>query len=113
MMIARIEIRGDAPAELLQLLPRLGLEAVLRETDVVPCIDRRAEAASVEPSIGLRVVFGTNRAIDTGSSTAPTIAIAMGVVTNANDALTDFVTDSPMAAACFILANVLGLPSPI
>jgi DNA-binding NtrC family response regulator len=76
-------------------------------------IDQRAEAASVGPSIALRVVFGANRAIDTGSLTAPTIAIAMGVVTNADDALTDFVTDSPMAVACFILSKILGLPSPI
>jgi Sigma-54 interaction domain len=110
-MTARIEIRGDTPAKLLQLLPRLGLEAVLRDGDVVSRPDRHTAAASFESSLALRVQFGTDRTIDTGSPTPPNIVI--GGDTDAGDSLVDFATDSPMAAACFILSNALGLPSPI
>ncbi len=93
--LARVELGGKAPAELLRLLPALRIEplgAAPRAT-----VDFRVELDDVSDAIrrrrGLRVIVSDRlEAADGGRS--------------------DFVADDFRAVACFILSRALRLPAP-
>jgi transcriptional regulator with AAA-type ATPase domain len=128
-MIARIELGTGALAELLRLLPLLGLEPVPLEpvlaasimasdSAIAPDSSAPVAASSDATAVALRVEFGLYRGTRAASPTALTIAIlepnpALEPVAETTTATADFVCASPIAAACFILARALHLVSPI
>lgn len=134
-MFARIELGVGAPADLVRLLPLLGLEPVLLEharPGSVIDADFAADPASnfstpdttVSPAApgtarpaALRVEFAMQRASLSASGSVVTVALIErdspleSVARNAPAA--DFVCHSAIAAACFILSRALRLPAPL
>jgi hypothetical protein len=113
--LARVELSSDAPAEVIRLLPLVGLEPVSRISTTSPSGSNLADASLV----AIRVDFAAPRTpaaktTETGqNSGAPaTIAIAFDSIPPLGTDLTaDLVTDSAVAAVCFILSRILGLAS--
>ncbi len=100
--LARVELSNDAPAEVLRLLPLVGLAPVIR-------------ADANAPSAALRVRFGGSRqgvGIPATPLAPATITIASATVSPDLQEAADLVTDSAIAAVCFILSRVLGLAAP-
>jgi hypothetical protein len=134
-MIARIELGAGVPAELVRLLPLLGLKPVLLEpipaasvitpdyamasdSALAPDSAGSASAPTAAMAVALRVEFGMYRRSRGASPAALTIAIsernpALEPIAETAAATADFVCDSSIAAACFILARALRLASPI
>jgi len=134
-MIARIELGAGVPAELVRLLPLLGLKPVLLEpipaasvitpdsamasdSALAPDSAGSASAPTAAMAVALRVEFGMYRRSLGASHAALTIAIsernpALEPIAETAAATADFVCDSSIAAACFILARALRLASPI
>jgi len=112
-MSARIELGAGAPAELVRLLPLLGLEPV--PVEPIPSASRTASEPPMPPA--LRVEFGLRHDHRDDSSAVITIALlepgaAFEPVAEPVDS-PDFVCDSAIAAACFILSRALRLPSSV
>ena len=113
--LARVELSSDAPAEVIRLLPLVGLEPTGCLGTTPPSGSKRGDTSL----IAMRVAFGADRAhavemADAAKKTdAPAkIAIAFGSASLAEHATADLVTDSAVAAVCFILSRILGLASP-
>ncbi|HEX3409641.1 MAG TPA: sigma 54-interacting transcriptional regulator [Candidatus Binataceae bacterium] len=111
--LARVELSSLAPAEVLRLLPLVGLEPVSR-------VRNDASSSSVSRDsrpVAIRVIFsGHARSdlspIDAGDAPA-TIAVAFDSNPTAETGSNiDFVTGSAIAAVSFILSRTLGLASP-
>lgn len=121
--LARIELGSDAPAEVIRLLPLVGLEPV----------GPAGSASSSPTSTGakmpdatyqakVRVEFDTPRSnlVDTAvmakagyTQVGPTtLRIAFDSAPREEQSSADFATDSAHAAVCFILSHALGLASP-
>ena len=133
-MIARVEVGPDVPAEVIRLLPLVGLEVV-----------RGADAASLRTSTGghspklaeqraMQGEFGAHRVIMLDSpdkfiradkvnwadklkaldppSGPLALRIAFDPLASGRNSSADFVTDSAVAAVCFILSRALGLAAP-
>ena len=116
--IARVELGQDAPAELVRLLPLVGLEPVFEATQPGSDSSSPTAAAPSAAPVALRVEFATNRADPAASPTTLTIArvgrdLKIDAATHAGNLTADFVSGSAIAAACFILSHALGLASPI
>ncbi len=114
--LARVELGSGAPAEVIRLLPLVGLEPVSRAGVASPLASTRADAPPAAPPVAMRVEFGARRAdTDTEDTTvAPaTLTIALESTPLGEHWTADFVTDSAAAAVCFILSRVLGLASPL
>jgi hypothetical protein len=127
-MIARIELGAGAPPELLRLLPLLGLEPVPLEpvlaasimasdSAIAPDSSAPVAAPTDATAVALRVEFGIYRE---NRGAAATTGITIAILERdpplepvAETVTADFVCDSSIAAACFILARTLRLVSPI
>lgn len=113
-MFARIELGAGAPAELVRLLRLLGLEPILFES--VPNAPRTALEPAMPPA--LRVAFDRYRGTVPASRNVLNVSIierrpAKQPVAVTDTATADFVCDSSIAVACFILARALRLVSPV
>ena len=100
--LACVELSSDAPAEVLRLLPLVGLEPVI-DADA----NGRAAALCVHFD-GIRRVVKARTMPFAPASTM----IAFGGAPPDTQAAADFVTDSAIAATCFILSRVLGIAPP-
>jgi sigma-54 interacting transcriptional regulator len=112
--LARIELSSGAPAEVIRLLPLVGLEPVCHGGAALRLASTGAAAPLAAPPIAMRVEFGTHRAsIPTDTTGAPTtLTIALDSAPLGEHPTADLVTDSARAAVSFILSHVLGLASP-
>jgi Sigma-54 interaction domain len=117
--LARIELGNGAPAEVIRLLPLVGLEPVLGSGAASPLAVSRSDALPLAPAVALRVAFGRRCAETAGTgdredtSGAPaTLTIALETTALDEDWTADLVTDSAVAAVCFIFSRALGLGSP-
>jgi DNA-binding NtrC family response regulator len=127
--LARIELGSDAPAEVIRLLPLVGLEPVLRPGAASLLASTRSQDASlVAAPAAMRVEFvgrGEDRqdrqdvadradaAVMQDRTVAPvTLTIAHEATSLAANSTADLVTDSAVATVCLILSRALGLASP-
>lgn len=92
---ARVALTGNAPAELLRMLPLLGVEALTSDACEHP---------------DLLVSFSSGPTVE-GHAGVPIVRMALR--TDGPEHGTDFVYESPRAAACFILSRALGLAAPL
>ena len=107
--LARVVLGKGAPAELIRLLPLVGIDAVIPMEDP-PHVSFPGGAAPSAPPKALHVEFG-ERPADAAVSPA-TLTIAIAPDARGENSAADFVAASAEAAACFILSRALGLPSP-
>ena len=113
--LARVELSLDAPAEVLRLLPLVGLRPVIRaDADARLPAAPTAAPPTVLP-VALRIEFGRGRP-DAGTPAPPlapaTITIASDSAPSDLQGTADLVTDSAIATVCFILSRILGLAAP-
>jgi DNA-binding NtrC family response regulator len=92
---ARVALTGNAPAELVRMLPLLGVEALTPDGCEHP---------------DLLVSFSSGPTVE-GYAGVPIVRMALR--TDAPEYGADFVYESPRAAACFILSRALGLAAPL
>ncbi len=114
--LARIELSSDAPAEVIRLMPQVGLEPVLRARETSPPASTRAHERQVQAPLVIRVEFAAHRTADPAapdlSVTPPTLDISPDYAPSRENSTADFVTGSARATVCLILSRVLGLRDP-
>jgi transcriptional regulator of acetoin/glycerol metabolism len=123
--LARIELSSDAPAEVIRLMPQVGLEPVLPAGAASPLASTRVRERRTHAPIAIRVEYDAHRIAESDapaasaapalcavSGTRATLAIALDSVPSQENSTADSVTGSARAAVCLILSRVLGLRDP-
>ena len=114
--LARIELNSNAPVEVRRLLPLVGLDPVCyRNANSPPKIILRDASVSA-----IRVDFGNARERQFAASNMVESSSGSATITIPSDCAEppgversgDLVTDSAVAAVCFILSRALGLTVP-
>lgn len=108
---ARVVLGKGAPAELIRLLPLVGIDAAVPASGDAPVAPSAHGVAPSALSKELHVEFGERSADATASPATLTIVFAPNG--SGENSAADFVAASAEAAACFILSRALGLPSPV
>jgi DNA-binding NtrC family response regulator len=104
-------LEKGAPAELIRLLPLVGIDAEVRASEGSPVAPSRDGMPPSALPVAVHVRFGGRRAGATGFPATLTIAIAPA--SRGENTAADFVATSSKAAACFILSRALGLRLPV
>ncbi len=110
-MIARIEISGNAPAEVIRLLRLLELYPLLEPASEVPQAAHFTEGPPSAPVAALRVRFDSSR--ESSADTSDIFTLAIIADRNGDHAPPVFVTANATAAVCFILGRALALEAPV
>jgi hypothetical protein len=121
--LARVELGSDVPAEVLRLLPLVGLEPVIRpDRASPPALTWVDDPSRTAAPAAMRIEFvGRGQVSEDAADVslienrvvAPvTLTIACEATSLAENSAVDLVTDSAIATVCLILSRALGLTSP-